>query len=384
MNSEQIHKGLDEVVIDESELSCVFGDQGRLVFRGYDIEDIAEYGDFEETLYLMWYGTLPTEAEYDEFVEELAAERELPDEILRLLADLASHDQHPMNALQSAVAALGGYRDTRDVDFEANVDSVIGIGQSITAKIATITAAYYRLRNGEEPIAPRDDLSHAANFLYMMRGEVPDEAETEVMDTSLQIHVDHGTNASTFTSRVIASTLASPYQAVAGGIGALAGSLHGGANQDVITILEGIEASDKDIGEWIDEYLDEGGIVYGYGHRVYNVKDPRAYILQDHAETLIRDGGDDKWYEMARDIEAYMGSLGFEQKGLFPNVDFYSGTVYKQMGIPTDLFTNVFTMSRVGGWIGHIIEQYRDNRIMRPRVRYVGEVDRAWTPLTDR
>ncbi|MFB6094175.1 MAG: citrate/2-methylcitrate synthase [Halanaeroarchaeum sp.] len=385
MTSQEIKKGLEGVVIDESELSRVFGGEGRLVFRGYDIEDIAEHGDFEETLYLMWYGELPTEEEYREFADTLAAQREIPEEIVSLLRDQAAVDQHPMDVLQAAVAALAGYDDAVGVDPEEDLDGVVRMGQSITAKLATITAAYERLRNGEEPIEPREDLSHAANFLYMLHGEEPEPAHVEAMDTALQIHMEHGTNASTFTTRVISSTLANPYEAVAGGIGALAGPLHGGANQDVLNMLEQIDESEKDVGEWIDDRLDEGGVVYGYGHRVYDVKDPRAYILQEHAETLIEDGdGNDRWYKLAKEVEDHMDSLGLEEKGIAPNVDFFSGTVYKQMGIPTDIYTNLFTMSRIGGWIGHIIEQYEDNRIIRPRAKYVGDVDCEWTPMDER
>ncbi|MFB6081716.1 MAG: citrate/2-methylcitrate synthase [Halanaeroarchaeum sp.] len=385
MTAEQIHKGLEGVVIDETRLSRVFGDEGRLIFRGYDIEDIADHGDFEETLYLMWHGELPTESEYESFANELAAQREVPDEILDLLADQAAVDQHPMDVLQASVSALAGYDDDRKADPENDLDAVVGMGQSIAAKLATITAAYQRLRDGTEPISPREDLSHAANFLYMLHGEEPEQAHVDAMDTALQIHMEHGTNASTFTTRVIASTLANPYEAVAGGIGALAGPLHGGANQDVLNMLEDIQESEQSAGEWIDDRLDEGGVVYGYGHRVYNVKDPRAYILQDHAERLIEEGdGDDTWYKLAREVESHMDDLGLEEKGIAPNVDFFSGTVYKQMGIPTDVYTNLFTMSRIGGWIGHIIEQYSDNRIIRPRARYVGDVDLTWTPMADR
>ncbi|MFB6134787.1 MAG: citrate/2-methylcitrate synthase [Halanaeroarchaeum sp.] len=385
MTSDEIHKGLEGVVIDESRLSRVFGDEGRLIFRGYDIEDIAENGDFAETLYLMWYGELPDAEEYDEFTDALASQRSIPDEIVDLLEDQAAVGQHPMSVLQASVAALAGYDDNVDVDPEEDLDGVVGMGQSITAKLATITAAYNRIREGKDPIQPRDDLSHAANFLYMLHGEEPKQTFVDAMDTALQIHMEHGTNASTFTTRVIASTLANPYEAVAGGIGALSGPLHGGANQDVLNMLEEIDASGEDVGTWIDDRLDEGGVVYGYGHRVYNVKDPRAYILQEHAEKLIGEGGgEDKWYKLAKEVEDHMDSLGLEEKGIAPNVDFFSGTVYQQMGIPTDIYTNLFTMSRIGGWIGHIIEQYSDNRIIRPRAKYVGDLDLTWTPTDER
>ncbi|MFB6113451.1 MAG: citrate/2-methylcitrate synthase [Halodesulfurarchaeum sp.] len=387
MAQKEIEKGLDGVVIDESELSRVFGDEGRLLFRGYDIEDIAHNGDFEETLYLMWHGELPTEEEYREFSESLASKRSVPESIVEgVLRTSADFDQHPMDALQAAVSTLSGTDDSLDADFENESDTVIDIGSSIAAKLPTITAAYKRIREGLDPIEPRSDLSHAANFLYMLHGEEPPEAFVDAMDTALQIHMDHGANASTFTTRVISSTLANPYVAVAGGIGALSGPLHGGANQDVLDMLSQYEESEEDLETWVENWLDAGNVIAGWGHRVYNVKDPRAYILQEHAQSILdADHGDPTWYERARELEEYLTSeMNLGEKGIAPNVDYYSGTVYQQMDIPTDVYTNLFTMSRVGGWIGHIKEQYADNRIIRPRVRYVGETDREWVPREDR
>jgi citrate synthase len=206
------------------------------------------------------------------------------------------------------------------------------------------------------------------------------------MDTALQIHMEHGANASTFTTRVISSTLANPYEAVAGGIGALSGPLHGGANQDVLDMLQAYDESGMEMDEWVDTWLDSGNVVSGWGHRVYNVKDPRAYILQEHAEALIdAELGDPHWYRLARELEDYLTEeTAFLEKGIAPNVDFYSGTVYQQLGIPRDIYTNLFTMSRIGGWLGHILEQYADNRIIRPRVAYRGEEDLDWVPMAER
>ena len=387
MAQKQIHKGLDGVVIDESSISRVFGDEGRLLFRGYDIGDIATHGDFEETLYLMWHGDLPTADEHRAFTESLATKRAVPAPILdNLVRTCAELDEHPMNMLQSAVSALAGVDEHAESDFESDVAAVVEMGSSIAAKLPTLTAAYNRIRRGEEPIAPRQDLSTAANFLYMLSGEEPPDPYEEAMDTALQIHMDHGANASTFTTRVIASTLANPYQAVSGGIGALSGPLHGGANQDVLDMLQAFDESDAAVGDWVDDWLDAGNVVSGWGHRVYTVKDPRAYILQEHAETLIdADLGDPKWYRLARELEDYLAAeTEFLAKGIAPNVDYYSGTIYRQMDIPRDVFTNLFTMSRVGGWIAHVIEQYSDNRIIRPRVKYVGDIDLEWVPIEER
>ena len=387
MSSQTVHKGLEGVVIDESELSRVFGAEGRLVFRGYDVEDVAEHGDFEETLYLMWYGQLPTHSEYEAFRSALAEQRDLPDRITdTMLPTCAELNHHPMSTLQSAVSMLAGADPNTDADFESDREAVVAIGTSIVAKVATITAAYHRVRDGLEPVAPRDDLGHAANFLYMLHGEEQPEPFVEAMDTALQLHVDHGTNASTFTTRVVASTLANPYEAIAAGIGALSGPLHGGANQDVLVMLEDLDESGLPLEEWVDQRLAGDDVVYGWGHRVYDVKDPRAKILQADAQRLVEgDVGETKWFELARDVEQYLDSeTDFAEKGIAPNVDFYSGTVYTQMGIPTDLYTNLFTMSRAGGWIAHVLEQYENNRIIRPRVEYVGETDRPWTSMDER
>ncbi|ALG81146.1 citrate/2-methylcitrate synthase [Halanaeroarchaeum sulfurireducens] len=385
----EVQKGLEGVIIDESEISRVFGEEGKLLLRGYEINDIAENADYPETLYLVWNGELPTEEEYEKFAGDMAERREIPPEVMDSLRNYAEANLHPMDAMMAATVNLSGYDENIDPNapqtFEDSIDEVREAGKNIAAKLPTITAAYNRLRDGDEPVEPREDMDTGENFLYMLQDEEPPELFSDLMETAFQIHMDHGTNASTFTARVVASTMANPYEATSSAMGALAGPLHGAANQDTLNMLREIDASDKDVGEWIDDTIDEGGVVYGYGHRVYQTKDPRAFILQDYAEDIIdSEYGDDKWYKLAKEVEAHMDAKGLEEKGIAPNVDFFSGTIYQQMDIPTDIYTNLFTVSRVGGWVGHMVEQYSDNRIIRPRAQYTGPVDLEWTPMDER
>ena len=253
-------------------------------------------------------------------------------------------------------------------------------GRAITAKIPTILAAFKRFRNGNEPVSPREDLGHAGNFLYMLNDEVPDDVLAATLDAALVLHCDHGINASTFAAMVTASTLADVYCATTSAIGTLGGPLHGGANQNVMRMLVDVDEAEADPVEWVEAALEEGRRIPGFGHRVYKVKDPRATILGDMSEQLGEAAGDTKWHEYSLAIESYMA----DEKGLAPNVDFYSASTYFQMGIPIDLFTPIFAMSRVGGWIAHVLEQYADNRLIRPRARYVGPTDEAFVPIDDR
>ncbi|MFB6131953.1 MAG: citrate/2-methylcitrate synthase [Halanaeroarchaeum sp.] len=386
----EVQKGLEGVIIDESEISRVFGDEGKINIRGYNIEDIAEYADLPETLYLVWNGELPTQEEYETFSDDMASRRALPEEILECLHNYAEADLHPMDAMMAATVNLAGYDEHiiagKPQTFEDKIPEVMEMGKSITAKLPTITAAYQRIREGKEPIEPREDLKTGENFLYMLQGEVPPELFAEALETEIQIHVDHGANASTFTSRVVASAMANPFEAVTSAMGALAGPLHGAANQDALNMLADMDESDKSLEDWVQDRFDRGDVIYGWGHRVYNVYDPRAKIVREYAEEIIDSPyGDDKWYKLARELEEYlMENTELAENGIAPNVDYYSGTVYQQIGIPTDIYTNLFTMSRVGGWIGHIIEQYSDNRIIRPRVKYTGPVDLEWTEMDER
>ena len=369
--SDELKKGLEGVLVAESELSFIDGDEGKLVYRGYTIEDLARDASYEEVLYLLWHGDLPTREELDAFRADMASHREVDADVLDLVADLADADEDPMAALRTAVSELSAFDDEADAD-PTDREATLRKGMRITAKIPTIVAAFTRLRDGDDVVEPREDLDHAANFLYMLNGEEPDDVLADVFDQALVLHADHGLNASTFSAMVTSSTLADVHSAVTSAIGTLSGSLHGGANANVMRMLKEVDDSDKDALEWVEAALDRGDRVMGFGHRVYNVKDPRAKILGERSEELGEAAGDTKWYEMSVTIEDYMA----EEKGLAPNVDFYSASTYYQMGIPVDIYTPIFAMSRVGGWVGHVLEQYDDNRLIRPRARYVGEEDR--------
>ena len=377
--SEELQRGLEGVLVAESTLSYIDGSEGQLVYRGYDIADLADHASYEETLYLLWNGELPTESELTSFRDAMAAERSLPDALYETVQTLGRQGGDPMAALQTTVSMLSAYDEDRDAE-PTDADANVARGRRITAKLPTALATFARARDGTAPVAPDEELDHAANFLYMLNGERPDAVAADVFDQALVLHADHGLNASTFGGLVTASTLADLHASVTGAIGALSGSLHGGANADVMRMLEEIDAADQDPVEWVEQALEEGRRVAGFGHRVYDVKDPRAKILGERSEKLGEAAGDTRWYEMSRDIESYMA----DEKGIAPNVDFYSATTYYQMGIPIDIYTPIFALSRVGGWIAHVLEQYEDNRLIRPRARYVGETDREWVPVSER
>jgi citrate synthase len=382
--SEELRKGLEGVLVAESELSSIDGDAGKLVYRGYDISDLARETSYEEVLHLLWHGELPTQSQLTTFSDSLTEEMQVNDAVIDTLAAMADADETPMAALRTGVSMLSIDEPESDSDPRDRLAS-LRKGRRITAKIPTLLGAYDRLRRGEEPLDPKAELSYAGNFLYMLTGEEPHDVAEETLDMALILHADHGLNASTFTSMVIASTLADTYAAVTGGIGALSGPLHGGANQDVMETLIEVDRSDKGSVEWVEDALEQGRKIPGFGHRVYNVKDPRAVILEEKSRELGNASGERKWYDHANEIEQYLiEEQNFAEKGLAPNVDFYSGTVYYQLGIPVDMFTPIFAMSRVGGWVAHVLEQIEDNRIMRPRAKYTGAKEAEWTPVEER
>jgi len=384
--SDELKKGLEGVLVAESSLSFIDGEAGRLVYRGYDIEDLAHEATFEEVVYLLWNGELPTRAELDAFNDSMVPERSVDDEVLDAVEALAAADEEPMAALRTLVSYLSA--EDPEADAEAtDLDASRRKGRRITAKIPTVLAAFDRYRRGEESVAPRDDLGHAANFLYMLTGEEPDPVAAETFDMALTLHADHGLNASTFTAMVIGSTLADVYSAVTGGVGALSGPLHGGANQDVMELLLEIDEAGEDPVEFVERAREEreDWRVPGMGHRVYSVKDPRAVILEKKSKELGENSGDAKWYEMADAIETHFAEdKGLVEKGIAPNVDFYSGTVYYQLGIPVDMFTPIFAMSRVGGWLGHTLEYQAENRLIRPRARYTGPENLTFPDVDER
>jgi len=380
--SDDLKKGLEGVLVAESELSVIDGDKGELVYRGYTIEDLAKGASYEEVLYLLWHGQLPDSDELSTFKQAMVDARDVDEDVISTVRQLAEADEDPMAALRTAVSMLSAY-DPAPEDAEPTDETVnLETGRRITAKIPTIIAAFTRIRDGEEPVEPREDLDHAANFLYMLNGEEPDDVLADVFDQALVLHADHGLNASTFSAIVTASTLSDVHSAVTSAIGTLKGPLHGGANQDVMEMLKEVDDAEMDPLEWVQTALDEGRRVSGFGHRVYNVKDPRAKILGERSKELGEAAGSLKWYEMSTTIEDYL----MEEKGLAPNVDFYSASTYYQMGIPIDIYTPIFAMSRVGGWVAHVFEYIEDNRLIRPRARYVGAVpeDTTFVPLDER
>ncbi len=374
--SDELKRGLESVLVAESELSYVDGTAGKLVYRGYDIEDLARGASYEEVLYLLWHGSLPAPPELAAFSDDLAAVRGVDEDVLATVRTLADGGERPMAALRTATSMLSAYG--------SGEDEVLEQGSRVTAKMPTVLAAFERARQGEEPVDPDPNLSHAGNFLYMLTGTEPDPVSEETFDMALTLHADHGLNASTFTALVIGSTMADAYSSVAGGIGALSGGLHGGANQTVMELLYTIDDSDKGPVEWVKDARDEGRRIPGFGHRVYEVKDPRARMLEEKLRDLAESSGDGKWLEYTTAIESHLDDEGLIAEGIAPNVDFYSGSVYDSMGIPMDLFTPIFAMSRVGGWVAHVSEYRDDNRLIRPRARYTGPTDAEFVPVDER
>jgi citrate synthase len=369
-------RGLEGVIALESELSSIDGEKGELIYRGYSINDLAEGASFEEVVYLLWNGELPTEDELEALRSELQSERSLPAPVVDFLRNVPD-DAHPMAVLQTTVSALGLY------DQEANVMEEAANRRKavrILAQIPTLIATFDRLRKGLDPIAPLEGGSMARNFLYMLNGEAPGEAAERIFDVCLVLHADHGLNASTFTSRVVGSTLSDMYSAIPSAIGALKGPLHGGANREVMRMLLDIDEKGADPAEYVRERLEAGDRIMGFGHRVYKTMDPRAAILRDLVKELSEKEGDMKWYEYSMAVLETMK----EETGIDPNVDFFSASTYYQLGLDPDLFTPIFALSRTAGWTSHLLEQWADNRLIRPRAQYVGEHDRTFVPLEER
>jgi citrate synthase len=378
MSQIEFRPGLADVPAAESAVSFIDGKRARLEYRGIAVETLARESCFEETAWLLLKGELPSQKELADFDDELRHHRRIKFRLKDLLKCLPESG-HPMYALQSAVAAMGMFYPSRDVtDKENNWESVI----RLIAKTPTVVAAFHRIRYGDEPITPRDDLDHAANFYYMLFEKEPSPAVRKVLDACLILHAEHTMNASTFSARVTGSTLASPYATIASAIGTLTGPLHGGANEEVLDMLEEI-GSQANVKKWVDDAITHKKKIMGYGHRVYKVKDPRATVLQELAENVFADTGRPVMYEMAVQMEEIMAErLG--SKGIYPNVDFYSGIVYQELGIPRDLFTPIFAIARVVGWLAHWLEQLQNNRIFRPEQVYVGRQNAAYVPLAKR
>jgi citrate synthase len=362
--------GLRGIPVADTGICFIDGQNGILSYRGYRIETLAEHSTFEEVSYLLLHGDLPTAPELDRFRAELADHRALPPEILGCLKGRPRR-AHPMDVLQSVVPMLADFDpDPRDDSRAANLRRAAAlIGAS-----ATVVAAWDRLRRGEEAVAPDPSLGHAANFLYMLKGQPVDDELARFFDVCLILHAEHHFNASTFTGRAVASTRAGMFASVAAALGALSGELHGGANSKVMEMLEAIGEPAK-VAPWVNDKLDRKEVIMGMGHAVYKVEDPRAKVLKPMAEDLARRGGASKWFEMSREIARIAGERLHQQgKPVWPNVDFYSGTVYRMMGIATDLFTPVFAIGRMPGWTAHIIEEKFADAQPRPEL-YRPEAD---------
>jgi citrate synthase len=357
-----VTRGLEGVVATTSSISSIIDD--TLTYVGYDIDDLAENASFEEVIYLLWHRKLPTAAELDELKKQLAENAALPKEVLEHFKMYPIDKVHPMAAVRSAVSLLGLYDDEADVmEKESNYRKAI----RLQAKMPAIVTAFARVRKGLEPIAPREDLNFAANFLYMLTGDEPDEVAVEAMNKALVLHADHELNASTFTARVCVATLSDVYSGVTAAIGALKGPLHGGANEAVMKMLTEIGTLEN-VEPAIRGKLANKEKIMGFGHRVYRLGDPRAKHLREMSKRLTELTGEPHWYEMSTKIEEIVTG----EKNLPPNVDFYSASVYHSLGIDHDLFTPIFAVSRVSGWLAHILEQYDNNRLIRPRADYTG------------
>jgi citrate synthase len=372
--------GLEDVVAGTSAICLVDGIEGRLLYRGYDIRDLAENSSFAETSYLLWYGRLPTRKEFEVFLKEFRGTIELPEQtsmILRLFPRRAT----PMEVLRTAISSLGHYDpDSGNTAPEASLRKAI----RLTTRIGSIITAHERLRTGEEPIKPLPGKSVSFNFLYTLTGKEPEALLEKIFDVCLILHADHEWNASTFAARVTAATMSDMYSSVTSAIGTLKGPLHGGANEEVMKILLEIGEVSK-AEEWIQNALKNKRKIPGFGHRVYKTEDPRAGVLRKYSEQLGKHVGNTKWFEISRVIERTVGEhMQKEGKKIFPNVDFYSASVYTCMGIPTQLFTPIFAMSRIAGWAAHVLEQHGNNRLIRPRSDYSGALDLKYVPLSER
>jgi len=376
MDDSEIHRGLEGIAVAETRLSRIDGETGDLTIGGYSVDELATAASYEETLFLLLTDRLPDADELDSFRDDLAARREVSDEVLAVLERAAEEGKPAMDALRmgAAAATLG----SEDGDPETDARRVVAV-------FPTIVAAYWRYRQGKDAVEPRADLRHAANYLYMLTGEEPSEAQARGVETYLNTVVDHGLNASTFTARVVVSTESDVVSAATAAVGTLKGPLHGGAPGPVLDMLREIHEQGDPEG-WVQDALDAGERLMGFGHRVYRVRDPRAAVLQTAAESFYEDR-DAEFFETIQEFEdVAVEALAEEHpnRTLQTNVEFYTAALLNGVGVPRDLFTASFAVARVGGWMAHALEQLDDNRLVRPRAEYVGDLGRTWTPIEER
>jgi citrate synthase len=367
--------GLRNVVAGQSSICSIDGARGVLVYRGIDIHALAVHSCFEEVVFLLHRGQLPQRSELTAFRWELARERPLPEGVVTLLRGLPQ-GTHPMTALRTAVSALGAF------DSDADDDTAGGRARTaarLTAQMATLVATIEAIRQGRQPGPGDPGLSHAANFMYMLTGTPPSRRAERAMDVALVLHADHEFNASTFAARVAASTLADIHGAVSAALATLKGPLHGGANEAVMRMLEEVGDAER-VDEWVRQALAAKRKIMGFGHAVYRTEDPRATELRGLSREMGEEAGQRHWFELSERIEKIVTG----EKGLYPNVDFYSASLYRALGVPTDLFTPIFAVSRIAGWTAHVLEQYANNRLIRPESEYVGPREAPYVPLENR
>jgi citrate synthase len=368
-------KGLREVVAADTRVSDIDGEVGRLWYVGFDIADLAEHATFEEVVFLLHHGRLPTQDELDELNEFLIESRELSPFLTRLMATLAQQAS-PMSMLRTSISAASAY----DPDgWDDSPDAQYRKAMRLIAKTPALIAYYERMRTGQEIVPPNPKLPHAANFLWMLSGDEPDHEDADALDTTFILYADHTMNASTFTARIIASTLSDMFSAITGAIGALKGPLHGGANEEAMKAAQEI-GEPANAEAFVRARLERHEKIMGFGHAVYRTMDPRATVLKELAREVGARHGDERW----SDIFEALQTTAYEQKQLWPNVDLYAAGVYHSLGIPTDLMTPIFALARMAGWTAHVREQYADNKVIRPGSTYVGPRDQAWVPIDDR
>jgi citrate synthase len=376
MTDVTIHRGLKDIYLDRTKSSYIDGKNGKLYYRGFNINELANNSTFEEVSYLLIHGELPNKSELAEITNWMACAREIPSEIITLI-DSIKH-LHPMDMLRTIISALAAFdNNLADESMDANIER----GLSITAKAPSIVAAHVRLRNGDKYISPNPNLSHAANFLYMLNGREPDLLDAKLIDKDLILHAEHGLNASSFTARVVASTQSDMYSALTAGIAALKGPAHGGAAEGVMKQAQDIGDESNTV-EYVKNLLSSGGRIMGFGHRVYKTADPRALILKVDAKSLSERKGNPRWFAILQSLAECMKP--YEKKGICENVDFWTGAIYNLLEIPDDIFVSIFALARIPGWTAQVAEQLNNNILIRPLLDYVGELDKPYIPIEER
>jgi len=371
-----LHRGLAGVYFDRSATTFIDGKKGVLEYRGYNINDLAEYSTFEETAYLLIYGALPTQGQLDDYDAELKGARELPEQIFDVIEIVK--DAHPMDALRTAVSALAGFDPDRNDNSSA---ATTRKGLRLTSQVPSIVMAHHNIRRGKDPIKPSTTLNHAGNFLYMMEGEEPSAQAMNLMDKDFVLHADHGSNASAFTARVVAGTAADIHGAVTAGIAALSGPAHGGAAENVMQMAREIGKAEN-AAEYVQNLLSNRKRVMGFGHRVYKAEDPRAGHLRQGVKDLSEEMGQPEWYQI---LEAVVDAMKpYARRGIHVNVDFFAGVIYYLNGIPQDLFVPIFAVGRIPGWTVQVVEQFEHNILIRPLLQYTGEREQKYIPIAER